>query len=225
MIDIRDPSSNAPIDAAIAKLDTYDWLIFTSANGVRHFIERLDASGRDLRALRARICAIGPGTKSAIEALHIKVDRIPKEFVAESMLEALAGEDLQGKHVLLPRAAVARDVVPVELTRRGGHCGRSRGLSHRGARGSEGTRLRGPVGQTGLDHVHQFIHGYEPGYGGRCIGSGGNKVSLHWSYNIVDVAGAWSHSAPRSGPAHDRRSGRSARPGMTARARCVLSVK
>jgi uroporphyrinogen III methyltransferase/synthase len=119
VIDIREPSSNAPVDAAIAKLETYDWLIFTSANGVRHFTERLDASGRDLRSLRARICAIGPGTKSAIEALHLKVDRIPKEFVAESMLEALAGEDLHGKHILLPRAAVARDVVPVELTRRG----------------------------------------------------------------------------------------------------------
>ena len=119
VIDIREPSFNAPIDAAIAKLETYDWIIFTSANGVRHFTERLDASRRDLRALRARICAIGPGTKAAVEALHVKVDRIPKEFVAESMLEALAGEDLQGKHILLPRAAVARDIVPVELSRRG----------------------------------------------------------------------------------------------------------
>ena len=69
--------------------------------------------------LRAKICAIGPATAAAVEALHIKVDRMPKEYVAESLLEALAGDDIAGKRVLLPRAAVARDLVPVELTRRG----------------------------------------------------------------------------------------------------------
>ena len=56
-----------------------------------------------------------------MEALHLKVDHMPAEYVAESLLEALAGEDLMGKRVLLPRAAVARDLVPVELTRRGAH--------------------------------------------------------------------------------------------------------
>jgi uroporphyrinogen III methyltransferase/synthase len=119
VIEIRDASTTAPMDAAIAKLETYDWLIFTSANGVRHFTERLDASPRDLRGLKARICVIGPGTKSAIEQLHVKVDRMPREYVAESLLESFAGEDLTGKRILLPRAAVARDVVPVELTKRG----------------------------------------------------------------------------------------------------------
>jgi uroporphyrinogen III methyltransferase/synthase len=119
VIEIRDPSATAPMDRAIAQLETYDWLIFTSANGVRHFSERLDASPRDLRALKARLCAIGPGTRSALEALHLKVDRMPKEYVAESLVEALASDDLAGKRILLPRAAVARDVVPVELTKRG----------------------------------------------------------------------------------------------------------
>jgi uroporphyrinogen-III synthase len=65
------------------------------------------------------VCAIGPATAAAVEALHIKVDRLPKEYVAESLLEALADDDLAGKRVLLPRAAVARDLVPVDLTRRG----------------------------------------------------------------------------------------------------------
>jgi uroporphyrinogen-III synthase len=73
----------------------------------------------DIRCLRAKVCAIGPATAAAVEALHIKVDRMPKEYVAESLLEALASDDLTGKRVLLPRAAVARDLVPVELTRRG----------------------------------------------------------------------------------------------------------
>ena len=119
VIEIRPPADAAPLDAAIARLATYDWLIFTSVNGVLGFIEHLDRSSSDLRLLRAQICAIGPATRAAVEALHLKVDHMPAEYVAESLLEALAGEDLAGKRVLLPRAAVARDLVPVELTRRG----------------------------------------------------------------------------------------------------------
>jgi len=100
-------------------LESYDWLIFTSANGVRFFIERLDASARDLRAIRARVCAIGEATKSAIESLHLKVDLVGEEFVAESLVEAFRSIDLQGKRMLLPRAEVARDVLPRELRARG----------------------------------------------------------------------------------------------------------
>jgi uroporphyrinogen III methyltransferase / synthase len=118
-IEIRPAADYAPLDSAIAALSSYDWLIFTSANGVRYFVERLDASGLDLRALRARICAIGPATRAAVEALHLKVDLIGKEYVAESLLETFAAHDLAGKRVLLPRAAVARDLVPAELARRG----------------------------------------------------------------------------------------------------------
>ena len=102
-------------------MDTYDWLIFTSANGVRFFLERLDRSSRDVRAIRGRIAAIGPATKAALEALHLKVDRIGGEFVAESLLESLAAEDLKGKRVLLARAAVARDTLPAGLRARGAH--------------------------------------------------------------------------------------------------------
>jgi len=86
---------------------------------VRYFTERLDASPHDLRGLRARICAIGPATAKAIEALHLKVDLVPTQYVAESLVEAFAPYDLQSKRIILPRAAVARDVVPVELTKRG----------------------------------------------------------------------------------------------------------
>jgi uroporphyrinogen III methyltransferase/synthase len=118
-IEIRPAQDPAPLDRAVAALDTYDWLIFTSANGVRFFLERLDRSQTDLRALRARICAIGPATRAVIEALHLKVDIIGKEYVAESLIAAFEGIDLAGKRILLPRAAVARDVVPAELTRRG----------------------------------------------------------------------------------------------------------
>jgi len=118
-IEIQPALDYEPLDRAILDLGSYDWLIFTSANGVRFFLERLDRSAVDLRALRARICAIGPSTRAAIEALHLKVDVMGREYVAEGLLEALAAHDLQGRRILLPRAAVARDLVPTELVRRG----------------------------------------------------------------------------------------------------------
>jgi uroporphyrinogen III methyltransferase/synthase len=119
VIEIAAASESSSLEQAIQKLDSYDWLIFTSVNGVRHFVEALDRSQRDLRALKAKLCAIGPATRAAIEALHLRVDVMPGEYVAESLIEALRGEDLKGKRVLLPRAAVARDLVPVALRERG----------------------------------------------------------------------------------------------------------
>ncbi|MBX5497275.1 MAG: uroporphyrinogen-III synthase [Bryobacteraceae bacterium] len=118
-IEICPPLSTGPLDAAIERLSSYDWLIFTSVNGVRFFLERLDSSRNDLRALRAKICAIGPATRKAVEDLHLKVDLMPDEYVAESLLEAFAGEEMRGKRVLLPRAAVARDLIPTALRERG----------------------------------------------------------------------------------------------------------
>ena len=119
VIEIADPAEFGPLDRAVDQLDTYDWVIFTSANSVRHFVEALRRSQRDLRALKAKLCAIGPATRAAIEALHLKVDVMPKEYVAESLLHALKDEDMSGRRVLLPRAAVARDLVPASLRQRG----------------------------------------------------------------------------------------------------------
>jgi len=118
-IAIQPAADYDPLDEAIARLGDYDWLIFTSVNGVRFFLDRLDRSATDLRALRARICAIGPATRAAIEALHLKVDVIGKEYVAEGLLAAFAPYHLAGQRILFPRAAVARDLVPVELAKRG----------------------------------------------------------------------------------------------------------
>jgi uroporphyrinogen III methyltransferase/synthase len=120
-IDIRAAADYGALDRAIAELASYDWLIFTSANGVRFFLDRLDRAATDLRSLRARICAIGPATRAAVESLHLKVDLMGKEYVAEGLVAAFSGYDLSGKRILLPRAAVARDLVPVELARRGAH--------------------------------------------------------------------------------------------------------
>jgi len=120
-IGIGPAADYGPLDRAIGQLAAYDWLIFTSVNGVQYFMDRLDRSDHDLRSFKARICAIGPATRQAIENLHLKVDLMPKEYVAESLVEAFRSERLQGKRVLLPRAAVARDVIPTELERLGAH--------------------------------------------------------------------------------------------------------
>src|SRR5713226_3858142 len=119
VISIQPPQDSAPLDRAIAHLGDYHWLIFTSANGVRFFLEHLDRSTHDLRSLKARICAIGPSTRRAIEDLHLKVDLMPSEYVAESLVAAFAAEQLKGKRILLPQAAVARDVIPAELSKLG----------------------------------------------------------------------------------------------------------
>jgi uroporphyrinogen III methyltransferase/synthase len=121
VISIQPAENPGLLDQAIECLETYDWLIFTSVNGVRFFLDRLDHSPRDLRALKAKICAIGPATRRTVESLHLKVDLMPDEYVAEGLVKAFASERLNGKRVLLPRAAVARDLIPTELSKLGAH--------------------------------------------------------------------------------------------------------
>lgn len=118
-IEIRPASDYSAIDGAIARLPEYDWLIFTSVNGVRYFLERLDASKSDLRGIRGKLCAIGPATRDALERFHVKVDVMAEEYVAEGLLRALGSFDFSNAKVLIARAAVARDILPEELRQRG----------------------------------------------------------------------------------------------------------
>lgn len=118
-IEILPAEDYRPLDAALSRLGSYDWIIFTSANGVRFFRERAEARGVPLSDFQGRVCAIGPATCRAVESLGWKVDRMPQQYVAESLVAAFRGEDLTGRRILLPRAAVARDVVPAELGRLG----------------------------------------------------------------------------------------------------------
>ncbi len=118
-IEIQPAPDYTALDAALTNLSAYDWLIFTSANGVRFFFERLDLSAADVRSIRGRICAIGPATRESIQRAHLKVDVTATEYVAEGLLEALREYDLAGARVLIARAAVARDTLPKELALRG----------------------------------------------------------------------------------------------------------
>lgn len=118
-IEIQPAEDYTALDNAIANLRDYGWLIFTSANGVRFFLDRLDKSNSDVRAIEGRLCAIGPATRDALERFHLKVDCMAEEYVAEGLLDAMAAYNLTGARVLIARAAVARDLLPTELTRRG----------------------------------------------------------------------------------------------------------
>jgi len=114
------PDDWEPLDEALTRLAQYDGLIFTSVNGVRFFVQRLAHWDKDIRELKGiRIYAIGPKTAQAVRGLGIRVDVVPEQFVAESLLESLGGEDVAGKHFLLPRAAAARETLPEALRARG----------------------------------------------------------------------------------------------------------
>jgi len=120
VIAIEEPEDRAPLDCAIQQLASYDWLIFTSANGVRKFMERLAESGTDIRTLAGKkLCAIGPATAGELGRHLLTVDVVPSSYIAEGVLEALADEPVAGKRFLIPRARVARDVLPEELRKRG----------------------------------------------------------------------------------------------------------
>jgi uroporphyrinogen-III synthase len=114
-IEIRKPRSYKPLDTALKNLHDYDWLILTSVNGVEALwkrVQKLRISKRHFKHLQ--VAAIGPATKKAIEKRGIKVNVVPEEYVAESVVESLC-DQVEGKRVLLARARVARDVIPREL--------------------------------------------------------------------------------------------------------------
>ncbi len=120
-LQIVPPGSWAALDAALAKIETYHWIIFTSVNGVRFFKKRLSALRKDLRLLKGiSLCAIGPRTAEEIEAWGLQVDLIPSEFKAEGVLEALSRSGIEGKRFLIARAKEAREILPEELRERGG---------------------------------------------------------------------------------------------------------
>lgn len=141
-IEIRKPRSFRALDSALNGLDSYDWLILTSVNGVEAMWDRLQKLGIPVKkrqgreftraaggqqkkravAAEGRLCiaAIGPATKKAIERRGWSVDLVPDEYVAESVVRTLRRK-VNGKRILLVRAKIARDVIPRELRKAGAH--------------------------------------------------------------------------------------------------------
>lgn len=119
-IAIEPPSDWSGLDAALAELESYQWIIFTSANGVQFFFERLRQRGKDIRDLKGvKICCIGPATVRQLEARGIGVDLVPEEFIAEGIVKSFAALNIQGQRILIPRAAKARDLLPEGLKKMG----------------------------------------------------------------------------------------------------------
>jgi len=119
-IDIQPPADWAPVDAAIARLPELDWVVFSSANGVRFFMERLLAAGGDMRQLApVRLAAIGPGTAAELGEFNLRADLMPDEFRAESLAAALS-DGAAGRRFLLVRASRGREVLADQLRAAGG---------------------------------------------------------------------------------------------------------
>ena len=119
VIRITPPESFNELDAAFDRIEKYDWLLFTSANGVLAALDRLNQLGRDVRWLKGpKIGAIGPATAEALTSVGIRVDFMPSEFVAEAVVQEFP-EDPSGKRILIPRAKEAREVLPEKLTEMG----------------------------------------------------------------------------------------------------------
>lgn len=119
VVRLGDPESWQPLDDAITAAGSYDWIVFTSVNGVRGFVSRLRAAGRDARWLgTARIAAIGSATRRELDAAGLACDLTPDEFRSEGLAAAFAAVPPGGRFLLV-RADRGRDVLPRELRARG----------------------------------------------------------------------------------------------------------
>jgi uroporphyrinogen III methyltransferase/synthase len=120
VIEIADPADWGPVDRALRELDQYDWLVFSSANGVCYLLDRLWKTHGDLRSLAGvKLAAIGPGTAEELARYRLRADVVPGQYRAEALAEALAGE-AAGRRFLLARASRGREVLAEGLLRAGG---------------------------------------------------------------------------------------------------------
>ncbi len=118
-IEIAPPDDWAPVDRALARLDRYDWLVFSSANGVQALLERLLESS-DLRALAGvKLAAIGPGTADELARYHLRADLLPEQYRAESLAEQLVRHSTANSRLLLARASRGREILAEQLSAAG----------------------------------------------------------------------------------------------------------
>jgi uroporphyrinogen III methyltransferase / synthase len=115
VVEMVAPEYASELEPWVARIESYDWLVFTSANAVNFFISRID----DIRRIKARICAIGPSTRDAVQALRLRVELMPDKSTSEGIAAAFQVFDMKGKRVLFPRAETAREAAPAALVARG----------------------------------------------------------------------------------------------------------
>jgi len=173
-IRIEDAEDPAALITAVEELESYDWIVFTSANGVRRFWAALDRVMDEPRLpLHARVAAIGPATAGELSALGIRPDVVPDEFVAEAVAGVLiATDDMVGRRVLLPRAAGARKVLPEQLGAAGAEVNEVVAYEAR-ANPAGIAKLRGAIDRREVDlvtftaasTVRHFVEGAGPDLG------------------------------------------------------------
>lgn len=121
-IEVVPPEDNTALEKAINHLERYDWIIFTSVNGVKHFFNSLFSQGLDVRALgHHQFACIGPVTRDELQKFGIISDVLPETYRAESIVAAFKNSEIKGKQILLPRAMEARTILPEELEKMGAH--------------------------------------------------------------------------------------------------------
>ena len=119
-ITVSDPPDWSPVDDALNRIDRYDWVVFSSSNGVKRLLDRLVLRGGSLgRLATVRLAAIGPGTAAELVRYGLAAHLVPEEYRAEALAEALAPQ-AAGKRFLLARASRGRQVLPEQLTAAGG---------------------------------------------------------------------------------------------------------
>jgi uroporphyrinogen III methyltransferase / synthase len=121
MIRVVPPEDYGPLDEVCARIDAFDWIVFSSANAVDALIGRLLAGPQDLRALKGvKLCVVGPATAERLARHGLKVDLMPAEYRAETIVLALSeNAGVHGLKVLLPRADIGRELIAEELRRQG----------------------------------------------------------------------------------------------------------
>jgi uroporphyrinogen III methyltransferase/synthase len=165
-----------PLDKAVAELSSYDWLVLTSATGARFFRQAMDRAGLDARALAyTEVAVIGPSTAKAVRELGIRPDLVPERFVAESLLEAMGREAVDGARVLIATADDARGVLPDGLRSLGAdvtvvHAYRSRLIES----GDDVEALRAAIDASEVDAVTftsaSTVHGFAAQAGADRVG-------------------------------------------------------
>ncbi len=146
MIKIVPPLNFKELDKAISHLNIYDWIVFTSTNGVKYFFNRLKEKGKDIRELKGlKIAAIGTETKKMLENLVLNVDYQPeKEFTQEGLIEGFKKWGMKGKRVFIPRSEQARKVL-IE------------GLKNLGANVDEAIAYRTIKEETDVAHLKELL--------------------------------------------------------------------
>jgi uroporphyrinogen III methyltransferase/synthase len=135
LLQLGDPPDEKTVERSFDALAGFDWVVFTSQNGVRRYLDRLHRTGRDARAFgRAQIAAIGPHTAAALAEYGLRADLVPEDFRAEALAEALTARldfsQARPPRVLWVRASRGRDVLPKELARAGAELSEVIAYSH-----------------------------------------------------------------------------------------------